>query len=107
MKVDAAEVLTKFRYWHLLEAEMVSLVIDRKPGVYLIKRDERVVYAGRSDTDVMSRLMRQCSTFVGCHFSVLYVKNKLKRARSEYSLIGHLRKVGPLDNKVNASIPYR
>lgn len=95
-----------FKFWHPLDNNNISLMSEHSMGIYLIKEDNRIVYVGRSESSVRSRLLQHAKIFKNHSFSLMYVKNSLKTMRYEQRLISHFKKQYPLKNKLEGSIRY-
>lgn len=102
-RLSGPELLGLFKIWVPLHRESIAAHTDSAPGVYLIREGPKVLYVGRADACLRSRLLQHTKRFPAAKVSVLYVKRDAARATYENVLINYLRRAHPLQNKIAAA----
>jgi hypothetical protein len=79
------------------------VIVMATPGVYLLKRNGRKVYVGRSDTNVVRRML---SSAKAARYDLTVTVYETTSARQAYLLECRLfHKHNPCDNLIHPAVP--
>ena len=90
------------------EHEFVRLLVPEKPGIYLLTLSNSVIYCGRSDKNLCSRLASHLNSdrlSDAETFSFLVIEKQIERFRAEEVVIRHFGNSATLRNMVRAAAP--
>jgi excinuclease UvrABC nuclease subunit len=80
-----------------------EVVMGASPGVYVFKRNGRVAYVGRSDSDVAAR---ESKSFNQANYDLMTTIYETQSAREAYRKECRLfHRHGPIDNQVHPRVP--